>query len=110
APAARAGRRWAWTPRTGSRASTAATATSTWTTSPTTGRPERSPPTTLWPCGETSPGRFAIIPPMPAPRVAYVEFLDPLEKADPASGEARVRVGLEGGKESIFRPATFDRP
>lgn len=47
---------------------------------------------------------------MPAPRVAYVDFIDSLERVDPASGEARVRVGLEGGKESTFRAATFDRP
>jgi len=47
---------------------------------------------------------------MPAPRVEYVDFLDSLERVDPASGEARVRVGLEGGKESSFRAATFERP
>lgn len=47
---------------------------------------------------------------MPAPKVAFVDFLDSLERADPASGEIRVRVGLEGGKESSFRAATFDRP
>ena len=47
---------------------------------------------------------------MNAPRVAFVDFLDALERADPASGEARVRVGLEGGRESAFLAATFDRP
>lgn len=47
---------------------------------------------------------------MPAPRVAFVDFLDSLERLDPASGQARVRVGLEGGRESAFLAATFDRP
>jgi hypothetical protein len=52
----------------------------------------------------------AIIRPMPAPKVAFVDFLDALERANPESGEARVRVGLEGGRESSFLAATFDRP
>jgi hypothetical protein len=43
-------------------------------------------------------------------RVAFVDFLDPLARVDPDSGEARVRVGLEGGRESVFLVATFDRP
>lgn len=47
---------------------------------------------------------------MPEPRVAFVDFLDALERLDPGSGEARVRVGLEGGRESSFLTATFDRP
>lgn len=47
---------------------------------------------------------------MAAPRIAFVDFLDSLDRADPASGEARVRVGLEGGRESVFLAATFDRP
>ena len=47
---------------------------------------------------------------MAAPRIAFVDFLDSLERTEPASGEARVRVGLEGGRESIFLAATFDRP
>lgn len=47
---------------------------------------------------------------MAAPRVNFVDFLDPLERTDPASGQARVRVGLEGGRESLFLAATFDRP
>jgi hypothetical protein len=47
---------------------------------------------------------------MPAPKVAFVDFLDALERLDPASGEAHVRVGLEGGRESSFLVATFDRP
>ena len=47
---------------------------------------------------------------MPAPRVAFVDFLDSLERSDPASGQAHVRVGLEGGGESTFLVATFDRP
>ena len=47
---------------------------------------------------------------MSAPRVNFVDFLDPLERVDPASGQARVRVGLEGGRESVFLAATFDRP
>jgi hypothetical protein len=47
---------------------------------------------------------------MPAPQVAFVDFLDALERLNPASGEARVRVGLEGGRESSFLAATFDRP
>ena len=47
---------------------------------------------------------------MPSPRVAFVDFLDSLERLDPASAEARVRVGLEGGGESTFLAATFDRP
>lgn len=47
---------------------------------------------------------------MAAPRIAFVDFLDSLDRADPASGEARVRVGLEGGRESTFLAATFDRP
>jgi len=45
---------------------------------------------------------------MPAPRVASVEFLDPLP-AD-GFGEARVRAVLESGGESTFLAATFDRP
>jgi hypothetical protein len=47
---------------------------------------------------------------MPAPKVAFIDFLDSIERVDPASGEVRVRVGLEGGTESAFRAATFDRP
>ena len=47
---------------------------------------------------------------MPAPQVVFVDFLDALERLDAASGEARVRVGLEGGSESSFLAATFDRP
>ena len=47
---------------------------------------------------------------MPAPQVAFVDFLDALERLNPDSGEARVRGGLEGGRESAFRAATFDRP
>jgi hypothetical protein len=46
----------------------------------------------------------------PAPRVAFVDFLDSIERIDPTSGQARVRVGLEGGRESSFMAATFDRP
>lgn len=44
---------------------------------------------------------------MSAPRVLSVAFTPP---ADPASGEARVSVDLEGGKQSSFTAATFDRP
>ncbi len=44
---------------------------------------------------------------MPAPRVLDVRFTPP---ADPASGEARVDVTLEGGKASSFMAATYDRP
>ena len=47
---------------------------------------------------------------MPAPRIAFVDFLDSLDRTDPAAGEARVRVGLDGGRESTFLAATFDRP
>jgi hypothetical protein len=47
---------------------------------------------------------------MPAPRVVFVDFLDALERLNPESGEARVRAGLEGGSESTFVAATFDRP
>jgi hypothetical protein len=47
---------------------------------------------------------------MPAPKVAFVDYLDALERLNPESGEARVRVGLEGGAESSFLVATFDRP
>lgn len=47
---------------------------------------------------------------MPAPRVSFVDFLDPIERVDPASGQVRVRVGLEGGRESVFSAATFERP
>jgi hypothetical protein len=46
---------------------------------------------------------------MPALRVASVEFLDPLP-APGASGEARVRVSLEAGRECVFLAATYDRP
>ena len=46
---------------------------------------------------------------MPALRVASVEFLDPLP-APGGSGEARVRVTLEAGRECVFLAATFDRP
>jgi hypothetical protein len=45
-----------------------------------------------------------------SPRIAFVDFLDSLDRVDPASGEARVRVGLEGGRESTFLAATYDRP
>jgi hypothetical protein len=41
-------------------------------------------------------------------RVAAVEPLDPV--ADPASGQTRVRVALEGGARAVFLAATFDRP
>ncbi len=44
---------------------------------------------------------------MPAPRVLDVRFTPP---PDPASGEARVSVSIEGGKESSFTAATYDRP
>jgi hypothetical protein len=47
---------------------------------------------------------------MSEPRVVFVDFLDALERLNPASGEARVRVGLDGGRESTFLAATFDRP
>jgi len=47
---------------------------------------------------------------MAAPRVTFVDFLDSLEREDSTSGQARVRVGLEGGRESVFLAATFDRP
>ncbi len=47
---------------------------------------------------------------MPAPKIAFVDFLDALERSDPGSGQARVRVGLEDGRESSFLAATFDRP
>lgn len=47
---------------------------------------------------------------MPGPQVAFVDFLDALERVDPSSGEARVRVGLDGGRESSFLVATYDRP
>ena len=47
---------------------------------------------------------------MPAPQVAFVDFLDALERLNPDSGEARVRIGLQGGRESSFLVATFDRP
>jgi hypothetical protein len=44
---------------------------------------------------------------MPAPRVLELRFTPP---SDPSSGEARVSVTLEGGKESSFTAATYDRP
>lgn len=44
---------------------------------------------------------------MPVPRVLSVDFTAP---PDPGAGEARVRVVLEGGKESSFTAATYDRP
>ncbi|HEX4047318.1 MAG TPA: hypothetical protein VH309_05765 [Elusimicrobiota bacterium] len=47
---------------------------------------------------------------MPAPKVAFVDFLDALERLNPGSGETHVRVGLDGGRESSFLVATFDRP
>ncbi|MFI5346985.1 MAG: hypothetical protein ACHQ51_11485 [Elusimicrobiota bacterium] len=47
---------------------------------------------------------------MPGPKIAFIDYLDSLDRADPASGEARLRVGLEGGRESTFVAATFDRP
>ncbi|MDE2140914.1 MAG: hypothetical protein KGJ84_00710 [Elusimicrobia bacterium] len=47
---------------------------------------------------------------MPGPKIAFIDFLDSLARADPAAGEARVRVGLEGGRESTFVAATYDRP
>ena len=46
---------------------------------------------------------------MPA-QVVFVDFLDSLQRADPASGETRVHVGLDGGAQSSFLAATFDRP
>ncbi|MDE2491037.1 MAG: hypothetical protein KGM24_09315 [Elusimicrobia bacterium] len=45
---------------------------------------------------------------MPSLRVASVELLDHV--ADPASGQSRVRVALEGGASASFLSATFDRP
>lgn len=39
-----------------------------------------------------------------------MDFLDALERLNPGSGQTRVRVGLEGGRESSFLVATFDRP
>jgi hypothetical protein len=47
---------------------------------------------------------------MTPPQVAFIDFLDSLERLDPASSQARVRVGIEGGRESSFLAATFDRP
>ena len=47
---------------------------------------------------------------MPGPQIAFIDYLDSLDRANPASGEARLRVGLEGGRESTFVAATFDRP
>jgi len=46
---------------------------------------------------------------MPELRVASIEFLDPLPAAG-ASGQARVRVKLEAGRECVFLAATYDRP
>jgi hypothetical protein len=46
---------------------------------------------------------------MPALRVVSVNFEGPVP-ADPASAQARVRVDIEGGRESTFLAATFDRP
>ncbi len=47
---------------------------------------------------------------MPGPRVSSIEHLGTLSGINPESGEVRLRVRLEGGKESTFRAATFDRP
>ena len=44
---------------------------------------------------------------MPAPRVLDVRYTPP---PDLNSGEARVTVSLEGGKDSSFIAATYDRP
>jgi hypothetical protein len=46
---------------------------------------------------------------MPAPRVVSVDFLDPLP-APGASGQARVSVALDVGRECAFLAATYDRP
>ena len=43
---------------------------------------------------------------MPAARVAAVELLS---VSDAASGDGRVRVRLEDGRDSVFAVATFDR-
>lgn len=45
-----------------------------------------------------------------APKVAYLDYLDALERVDPSSGQVRLRVGLDVGKESTFVAATYDRP
>jgi hypothetical protein len=45
---------------------------------------------------------------MPAPRVLSVKFLDPAPEG--GAGEARVQAVLEGGGESTFLAATYDRP
>src|SRR5579859_3027217 len=45
-----------------------------------------------------------------AARVVSLDLLEPLARVDPSSGQARVRVRLEGGGESSFLAATFDRP
>lgn len=46
---------------------------------------------------------------MPAPRIESIEFFGEPGSLDPASGECRLRVGLEGGRFSTFLAATFDR-
>ncbi len=46
---------------------------------------------------------------MPAPKIAAVEFLDALPAAG-APGQARVRVALDAGRDSVFLAATYDRP
>ena len=47
---------------------------------------------------------------MPGPRVSSVEFVDPVSSVAPESGDLRVTVRIEGGKDSTFRAATFDGP
>ncbi len=45
---------------------------------------------------------------MPPPRIASLDFLDPLPAS--GAGQARVRVGLDVGRESVFVAASYDRP
>ncbi|NNN05805.1 MAG: hypothetical protein HKL90_07875 [Elusimicrobia bacterium] len=45
---------------------------------------------------------------MPPPRIASLDFLDPLPAS--GAGEVRVRVGLDVGRESVFVAASYDRP
>jgi hypothetical protein len=45
---------------------------------------------------------------MPAPKIVSVDLLE--APANPESGETRVRVSLDDGREPTFIAATFDRP
>ncbi|MEK7388491.1 MAG: hypothetical protein AAB036_02210 [Elusimicrobiota bacterium] len=46
---------------------------------------------------------------MAAPKIESIDFLTPLDRIDPVSGDCELHVTFADGGSSRFRAATFDR-